>query len=114
MNKPVVAMLFGMIVLFSLMQPGYSQVKSDATLENGTWYTKVGKQVQVTTDVTNGQDRVQPFAYLVQIQNQDGVVCSLSWILQEHLMQANLLVLRNLGCLLLPEPILHRSLYGQV
>jgi hypothetical protein len=80
MNKPVVVMLFGMIMIFSMMQPGYSQVKSDATLENGTWYTKVGKQVQITTDVTNGQDRVQPFAYLVQIQNQDGVVYSLSWI----------------------------------
>ena len=80
MNKPAVVMLFGIIVVFSMMQPGYSQVQSGATLENGTWHTKVGKQVQITTDVTNGQDRAQPFAYIVQIQNQDGVVCSLSWI----------------------------------
>jgi hypothetical protein len=53
---------------------------SSAALKNGTWETKVNKQVQITSDVTNGQDRTQPFAYLVQIQNQDGVVVSLSWL----------------------------------
>ena len=51
-----------------------------ATLQNGMWETKVNKQVQITSDITNSQDRSQPFAYLVQIQNQDGVVVSLSWI----------------------------------
>ena len=50
------------------------------TLENGVWHTKVNKQIQITSDVTNGQDRTQPFAYIVQIQNQEGVVVSLSWI----------------------------------
>jgi hypothetical protein len=68
------------IVMFSMIEPGYSQIKSGATLGNDVWTTKVGKQVQITTDVTNGQDRSQPFAYIVQIQNQDGVVYSLSWI----------------------------------
>jgi len=53
---------------------------SSTTLKNGTWETKVNKQVQITSDVTNNQDRIQPFAYLVQIQNQDGVVVSLSWL----------------------------------
>ena len=53
---------------------------SSATLKNGTWETKVNKQIQITSDVTNNQDRTQPFAYLVQIQNQDGVVVSLSWL----------------------------------
>jgi hypothetical protein len=53
---------------------------SSATLKNGTWETKVNKQVQITSDVTNNQDRTQPFAYLVQIQNQDGIVVSLSWL----------------------------------
>jgi len=53
---------------------------SAATQKNGTWETKVNKQIQITSDVTNGQDRIQPFAYLVQIQNQDGVVVSLSWL----------------------------------
>ena len=78
-NKSVIVFLFG-IMLFSVIPAGYSQTKSSATLENGVWNTKVGKQVQITTDVTNGQDRAQPFAYIVQIQNQDGVVYSLSWI----------------------------------
>ena len=78
-NKSITALLFS-IMLFSIIPAGYSQMKSDATLENGMWNTKVGKQVQITTDVTNGQDRAQPFAYIVQIQNQDGVVYSLSWI----------------------------------
>jgi hypothetical protein len=53
---------------------------SFVALKTGTWETKVNKQVQITSDVTNGQDRTQPFAYLVQIQNKDGVVVSLSWL----------------------------------
>jgi len=74
-------MILAVVVVSSMTHPGYSQVaKSTATLENGGWHTTVGKQVQVTTDVTNGQDRAQPFAYIVQIENQDGVVYSLSWI----------------------------------
>ena len=40
----------------------------------------VDKQVQITADLTNNQQREQPFAYLVQIQNEDGVTISLSWI----------------------------------
>ncbi|WP_101478135.1 hypothetical protein [Candidatus Nitrosotalea bavarica] len=80
MNKTVVVLLFTMIMVFSIIPSGYSQTKSGATLENGMWDTKVGKQVQITTDVANGLDRSQPFAYIVQVQNQDGVVYSLSWI----------------------------------
>ncbi|CAE6486890.1 hypothetical protein [Candidatus Nitrosotenuis uzonensis] len=40
----------------------------------------VDQQVQITADLTNGQDREQPFAYLVQITNEDGVTVSLAWI----------------------------------
>jgi hypothetical protein len=40
----------------------------------------VDQQVQITADLTNGQDREQPFAYLVQIQDGDGVTVSLAWI----------------------------------
>ena len=60
---------------FAIQEEKYS-----AVLENSAWETKVNKQVQITSDVTNNQDRSQPFAYLVQIQNQDGVVVSLSWL----------------------------------
>ena len=40
----------------------------------------LGQQVQITADLTNGQDRDQAFAYLVQVQDGNGVVVSLSWI----------------------------------
>jgi len=79
-NHRYLTLLVGIILMFSLMHNGYAEVKSVATLENNIWHTKVGKQVQITTDVTNSQDRPQPFAYIVQVQNQDGVVYSLSWI----------------------------------
>lgn len=81
MNSLSVLVILSVVIAFSLVPSGYSQItKSSATLENGVWHTTVGKQVQVTTDVANGQNRAQPFAYIVQIENQDGVVYSLSWI----------------------------------
>ena len=54
---------------------GYS-----VSLANDEWESLVDTQVQITADLTNNQNRVQPFAYLVQIQNEDGVTVSLSWI----------------------------------
>jgi len=36
--------------------------KYSATLTNGIWETKVNKQVQIASDITNNQDRSQPFA----------------------------------------------------
>jgi hypothetical protein len=40
----------------------------------------VDQQVQIAADVSNGQDRDQAFAYLVQVQDGDGVTVSLAWI----------------------------------
>jgi len=40
----------------------------------------VDQQVQITCDLANGQDREQQFAYLVQIQDGNGVTVSLAWI----------------------------------
>lgn len=80
MIKPLLCIVASLLIVFSTFPSGYSEVKTNATFENGTWHTKVGKQVQITTDVTNGQQKAQSFAYIVQIQNQDGVVYSLSWI----------------------------------
>ena len=40
----------------------------------------VDQQVQIAADVSNGQDRDQAFAYLVQVQDSDGVTVSLAWI----------------------------------
>lgn len=45
-----------------------------------TGAVKVGQQIQIVTDLTNGQDRDQPFAYIMQIQDSNGVTVSLSWI----------------------------------
>ncbi|MDH3795209.1 MAG: hypothetical protein OER78_09090, partial [Nitrosopumilus sp.] len=40
----------------------------------------VDQQVQITCDLANGQDREQQFAYLVQVQDGNGVTVSLAWI----------------------------------
>jgi hypothetical protein len=40
----------------------------------------VDQQVQISADLANGQDRKQSFAYLVQIQDGNGVTVSLAWI----------------------------------
>lgn len=41
---------------------------------------EVGKQVQIAADLRNNQDHEQKFAYIVQVQNKDGVTVSLAWI----------------------------------
>jgi len=40
----------------------------------------VDQQVQLTADLINGQDREQAFAYLLQVQDSDGVTVKLDWI----------------------------------
>ena len=40
----------------------------------------MSSQIQIAADLTNGQDRPQEFAYLVQIQDGEGVTVSLNWI----------------------------------
>jgi len=40
----------------------------------------VDQQVQIAADVSNGQSKDQAFAYLVQVQDGDGVTVSLAWI----------------------------------
>ena len=40
----------------------------------------VDQQVQIEADLVNGTDGDQSFAYLVQVQNRDGVTVSLAWI----------------------------------
>jgi len=49
-------------------------------LVNDEWEALVDTQVEITADLTNNQDRTQSFAYLVQIQDENGVTVSLSWI----------------------------------
>ncbi|MDR3782549.1 MAG: hypothetical protein P4K92_04495 [Candidatus Nitrosotalea sp.] len=40
----------------------------------------VNQQFQIVSDVTNQENREQPFAYLVQIQDSNGITVSLTWI----------------------------------
>ena len=40
----------------------------------------VDSQIQLTADLTNGQDKEQDFAYLIQIHDENGVTVSLNWI----------------------------------
>jgi hypothetical protein len=40
----------------------------------------VDQQVQIAADVSNGQSKDQAFAYLVQVQDDNGVTVSLAWI----------------------------------
>ena len=75
--------IFVLTILLVPIMHGAFAIQGDlsfGTLKNGNWETKVNKQVQITSDVTNNQDKTQPFAYLIQIQNHDGVVVSLSWL----------------------------------
>jgi len=41
---------------------------------------KVGQQIGIVSDITNKMNNNQPFAYLVQIQDNNGIAVSLSWI----------------------------------
>ncbi len=41
---------------------------------------EMGRQVQIAADVTNRQEIEQNFAYIVQIQNENGVTISLAWL----------------------------------
>ena len=43
----------------------------------------IDQQVQITAEIQNGQDRVQQFAYLLQVQDENGVTVTLSWITGE-------------------------------
>ena len=50
------------------------------SVKQSEWETKVDKQIQIVADLTNNQGKDQPFAYLVQVKDVNGVTVSLSWI----------------------------------
>ena len=71
--------LIGSIVPPLERAPASNPAIADA-FGNSLASVSVGQQVQITADIASGQDRDQDFAYLVQIQNEDGVTVALSWI----------------------------------
>jgi len=54
---------------------------------------RVNQQIQIVADITNQENKDQPFAYLVQIQDNNGITVSLSWITGEMIPKQTL----NLG-----------------
>ncbi len=57
-----------------------SQTQIQDTQGNELAYVLVDQQVLIVADVTNALDKQQPFTYIVQIQDNDGVVVSLGWL----------------------------------
>ncbi len=75
--------LIAIVIITSLILPHVHAQSLDtvsAYLKNGTWIVPVNKQVQISADVTNGLDRDQSFAYIVQVSDNNGVVVKLSWL----------------------------------
>jgi hypothetical protein len=82
MNNWISLVILATIVLSATIPLIHAQLpeKVSTKLQNGVWQVPVNKQVQITADVSNGQDRGQPFAYIVQIKDQNDVVVQLSWL----------------------------------
>ena len=73
--------LVAFVVLFSVCF-GFAFADSDvvASISNDDSTLFVDKQIMIVADVKNGQDVIQPFAYLTQVKNDENVVVSLSWL----------------------------------
>jgi hypothetical protein len=73
--------IVAIFVLSSTIPLAHSQLSGvSATLQNGVWTVPANKQVQISADLTNGLDRDQSFAYIVQILDKNGVAIQLSWL----------------------------------
>ena len=84
----LLVILFGMIPLaYSVQEESVLEQASAGTpqIQNMQGQEKsqvlVDEQIMVVADVTNGQNREQPFAYIVQIHDDTGAVVSLGWLL---------------------------------
>ncbi len=79
--------LLTLVPIFLLLNNAvFAAVYDDTTIQNAQLISQdedkvtVDKQVMIMADLSNGQDRDQKFAYIVQIRDENGVVISLSWI----------------------------------
>lgn len=78
--------LFGMILICLLLYTTAFAVSDGSIIESVQLVSQnednviVDKQVMVVADLSNGQDRSQNFAYIVQIRDQNNLVISLSWL----------------------------------
>lgn len=73
---------YAIFALFAITMIGmvYAQEGVKLGPHSGTKTIEVGKQVQIAADLKNNQDFEQDFAYIVQVQNRDGITVSLAWI----------------------------------
>lgn len=69
------------LTFIALLVVGAAFAESPIQISNTPAKTvEVGKQIQIAADLTNNQDVEQEFAYIVQIQNEEGVTVSLAWL----------------------------------
>ncbi|QUC65349.1 hypothetical protein NsoK4_03645 [Nitrosopumilus sp. K4] len=75
-------MKIAIFLVFFLAGIGPAFAESDvvASISDSDSTLYVDRQIMITADVKNGQDVVQPFAYLTQVKNDEQVVISLSWL----------------------------------
>ncbi len=69
-----------LLLFVFMLQNVYAQDLPVKLADNTKKTVEVGKQIQIAADLKNNQDVKQDFAYIVQIQNEDGVIVSLAWI----------------------------------
>jgi len=79
--------LFASALIGAIVPPLERAVASEPELvdQTGAALTDVtvGSQVLVQSEITNSQTKKQPFAYIVQIKDENGVTISLSWVTGE-------------------------------
>lgn len=75
----MIKLLF-ILIVFVLLVPSVYAESSVVLKENNDRTVAIGKQIQIASDLKNNQDIQQDFAYIVQIQNEQGVTVSLSWL----------------------------------
>ena len=79
--------LLALLPIFLLLSnTAFAAVSDDSIIQNAQLVSQdedkvtVDKQIMVVADLSNGQDRDQNFAYIVQIRDENDVVISLSWL----------------------------------
>lgn len=86
--KPIYcAALFILLVLALVLSHNDVYADQSSVTPKDVWHVKVNEQIQIVSDVTNSQDTKQPFAYIIQVLDDDGKVVLLNWItgtLQPH------------------------------
>ncbi len=79
-NPPMTATMFLGLTGHPLERAPASSARIVDHFGNSINEPAVGEQVQITSDVANGMNREQKFAYIVLIQDNEGIAQLLAWI----------------------------------